>query len=307
MKREPLAARIQRRGFPIGIYVYRKGPYGETTSRLAYEDELSPADIELYARENNGAYPGFPNPIYQLTGPGVAISEAREREIEQAEAEAQENLRQTLNPEMAQNNPVESSDSADDDAKRAPAEFSLPPDEALQPTQEEPLSPAGASLEFDRESSPPDFSRHARRCIVCAHPDRDAIEGDFIRWASPSQIARTYGIADRASIYRHAHSTKLFERRRREVPRVLESILENVEHCPPERYDTTIRAARLYTRLDDSGAWVEPPRTTYFIAGPPPHLGGTALEPPAPRKTRSSKTKRFLTATGPHSKKRLKP
>jgi hypothetical protein len=31
---------------------------------------------------------------------------------------------------------------------------------------------------------PPDFSRHARRCAVCAHPDRDAIEGDFIRWTS---------------------------------------------------------------------------------------------------------------------------
>jgi len=307
MKPEPLAARIQRRGFPIGIYVYRKGPYGETTSRLAYEDELSPADIELYASENNGAYPGFPNPIYQLTGPGVAISEARERETEQAEAEAQEKLRQTLNPETAQNNPIESSYSAGDDATQSPAEFSLAPDDVPQSIQPEPVPLIGIPVDLGHESSPPDFSRHARRCVVCAHPDRDAIEGDFIRWASPTQIARTYGIADRASVYRHAHSTNLFERRRREVPRVLENILENVEHCPPERYDTIIRAARLYTRLDNSGAWVEPPRITYFIAGPPPGSPAAPSAPPPQRMSRSSKAKRFLTATGPHSKKRLKP
>jgi hypothetical protein len=113
---------------------------------------------------------------------------------------------------------------------------------------------------------PPDFSRHARRCVICAHPDRDAIEGDFIRWASPTAIAKTYKIADRASIYRHAHSTGLFHRRKREVGRVLETVLENVEQCPIDSFDTIICAARLYTHLDDRGHWTEPPRITYFIA-----------------------------------------
>jgi len=57
---------------------------------------------------------------------------------------------------------------------------------------------------------PPDFSRHARRCCICSHPDRDAIEGDFIRWHSVELIAREYKIATRKSIYRHAHCTGLF-------------------------------------------------------------------------------------------------
>src|SRR5579862_1080228 len=37
--------------------------------------------------------------------------------------------------------------------------------------------------------APPDFARHAQRCAVCSHPDRDAIEADFIRWRSPQIIA----------------------------------------------------------------------------------------------------------------------
>ena len=62
---------------------------------------------------------------------------------------------------------------------------------------------------------PPDFSRHARRCCICSHPDRDAIEGDFIRWHSVELIAREYKIATRKSIYRHAHCTGLFAWRAR--------------------------------------------------------------------------------------------
>jgi hypothetical protein len=154
---------------------------------------------------------------------------------------------------------------------------------------------------------PPDFSRHARRCAVCAHPDRNAIEGDFIRWASPAAIARAYKIADRASIYRHAHSAGLFNRRKHEVGRVLETVLENVEQCPIESFDTIIRAARLYTHLDDRGNWTEPPRITYFIAGPPPGSAPALAPSPQKRKVRSSKSKRFLTATRPHSKTWLKP
>ena len=46
---------------------------------------------------------------------------------------------------------------------------------------------------------PPDFARHARKCRICSHPDRDAIEGDFIRWRSPELIAKDHQISDRTS------------------------------------------------------------------------------------------------------------
>jgi hypothetical protein len=40
----------------------------------------------------------------------------------------------------------------------------------------------------------PDFSRHSRHCGICSHPNRDAIEADFIRWRSPEQIVKEYQI-----------------------------------------------------------------------------------------------------------------
>jgi len=53
--------------------------------------------------------------------------------------------------------------------------------------------------------------RHSRKCTVCHHPFRHLIELSFLRWSSPSLIARRFGINDRATIYHHAHATHLFE------------------------------------------------------------------------------------------------
>ncbi|HKS81514.1 MAG TPA: hypothetical protein VJR23_08395 [Candidatus Acidoferrales bacterium] len=117
-------------------------------------------------------------------------------------------------------------------------------------------------------SLPPDFNRHSRRCSICSHPDRDAIEGDFIRWRSPEIIAREYKIADRISIYRHAHSTGLYARRRRELGRVLEGILEAAEHIPLESSDIVTNAVRIYAHLDENGKWSEPSRVNFLLTGP---------------------------------------
>src|SRR6202022_3357470 len=70
--------------------------------------------------------------------------------------------------------------------------------------------------------------RHQRLCTVCNHPDREAIESDFLRWGRPSQIAITYNIRDRASMYRAAHATGLFALRTRNLRWVLERMLERV-------------------------------------------------------------------------------
>jgi len=122
---------------------------------------------------------------------------------------------------------------------------------------------------------PPDFYRHARLCVVCNHPERDAIEADFVRWQSPEKIAADYQIADRSSIYRHAHATGLFVIRKRELPRVLETILECVGNANLDSMDTITRAARVYAHIDDNGKWFEPPKTMYILTG-------SAPAPPAP-------------------------
>ena len=121
---------------------------------------------------------------------------------------------------------------------------------------------------------PPDFSRHARRCCICSHPDRDAIEGDFIRWHSVELIAREYKIATRKSIYRHAHCTGLFAWRRRELGRVLEGMLENAEHVPLVSSGVIVRAARIYAHLDENGNWFEPAHTNFVLTAP-----ATSLSP----------------------------
>jgi len=52
------------------------------------------------------------------------------------------------------------------------------------------------------------------------------METDFVSWRSPEVIAREYGLADRASVYRHAHALGLFPKRQRNVRTALEKIIE---------------------------------------------------------------------------------
>ncbi|MGD1103526.1 MAG: hypothetical protein ABSA59_15860, partial [Terriglobia bacterium] len=54
------------------------------------------------------------------------------------------------------------------------------------------------------------LGRHEFACKICAHPDREEIERDFVGWKSPITIAIDYALADRASVYRHAHALGLF-------------------------------------------------------------------------------------------------
>jgi hypothetical protein len=162
------------------------------------------------------------------------------------------------------------------------------PSAAISPTSPVPSSASLASSTSSR--TPPDFSRHSRRCSICLHPDRDAIEGDFIRWRSPELIAREYKLANRTSIYRHAHCTGLFAWRRRELGRVLEGMLENHEHISLEASDAIVRAARVYAHLDENGNWFEPTRINFVLTGPAPVI--SRPEPFQP--TRELQTKKTI-------------
>lgn len=184
--------------------------------------------------------------------------QAAQREAEHARKEAEEAAKTALEAERAAGRPS--------DAQR-------PSQPSTELGRQFPIDDAKAAFAcFARSISqastsfpPPDFSRHSRRCLVCAHPDRDAIEGEFIRWRSPIAIAEDYGLADRNSIYRHAHATGLLQRRRSEAARVLENVLERGESCPTAEFDVITRAVRLYTSLDDDSRRHEPPRTNYLF------------------------------------------
>jgi hypothetical protein len=104
------------------------------------------------------------------------------------------------------------------------------------------------------------LTRHSRRCNVCKHPDREAIELDFLRWRSPDDIAKDYGIADHSSIYRHVHATGIFARRRQTIRLALEPLLERA-HTVKVTASAVISAVRLYAQMNDAGEWIRPVKT----------------------------------------------
>ena len=106
-----------------------------------------------------------------------------------------------------------------------------------------------------RRSAP---ARHNRKCNVCRHPDRKAIEQDFLSWRSPDQIAQDYGIADHSSIYRHAHATGLFDRRANTIRLALAPIIEHAMTVEVTA-DAVIRAIELLAKLNADGQFVKPP------------------------------------------------
>ena len=119
-------------------------------------------------------------------------------------------------------------------------------------------------------------ARHARRCNVCKHPDREAIELEFLRWRSPDDIATDHGIADRSSIYRHAHATGIFRRRRQTVRLALEPLLEHA--CTVKvTASAIISAVRLYAKMSDTGELI--PRTKTVIVH---HVTDAEVNPAAP-------------------------
>jgi len=119
----------------------------------------------------------------------------------------------------------------------------------------------------------PAEERHQRKCVVCRHPDRDAIEEEFIHWHDVWYLAKEYSIQDYPSIYRHARVFGLIERRRENRRYMLDRILETF---PKVSAQAVIQALRAYTCLTDDNRWVEPPtRVEYAITtnraqNPPP-------------------------------------
>jgi hypothetical protein len=112
-------------------------------------------------------------------------------------------------------------------------------------------------------------NRHEAQCSVCLHPQREAIEEEFLNWLSPRATAEDYEIDYRA-IYRHAHAFNLFAARARRIRGALGHVLERAEHVVTPTADAIIRAVRAFTRVNDNGDWVEPPSRVIISSGSHP-------------------------------------
>jgi hypothetical protein len=106
-------------------------------------------------------------------------------------------------------------------------------------------------------SKSPNPAYHRIKCNVCSHPNRAAIDEAFLRWESPETLVRKFGIAHRSSIYRHAHATGLYAKRRRALSSSLEFIIEHAGHVVPTASEF-FRAVKEYGQLDDQGQRIVP-------------------------------------------------
>ncbi len=96
------------------------------------------------------------------------------------------------------------------------------------------------------------LGRHRRNCSVCSHPKRVEVEAEFVSWRSPGVISQEYGLADRASIYRHAHALGLFAKRQRNVRAALERIIEKADGVDVTA-SAVVAAIQAYAKINAAG------------------------------------------------------
>ena len=100
------------------------------------------------------------------------------------------------------------------------------------------------------------LGRHQRNCSVCGHEQREEIEAGFIGWRSPTTIAEEYGLADRASVYRHAHALGLFAKRQRNIRAALERIIEKAGEVDVTA-SAVVAAVQAYSKINAAGQWID--------------------------------------------------
>jgi len=100
------------------------------------------------------------------------------------------------------------------------------------------------------------LGRHKRTCSVCCHEKRVEIESGFIAWRSPAALTEEFGLADRASVYRHAHALGLFPKRQRNVRAALERIIEKAGEVDVTAA-AVVSAVQAYSKINAAGEWID--------------------------------------------------
>ena len=100
--------------------------------------------------------------------------------------------------------------------------------------------------------------RHAigEQCGICAHPQKEQIEADFVSWRSAVVIAEEHKLGDKVSIYRHAHAFGLFAKRQRNVRAALEQIIEQAGNVEVTS-SAVVAAIQAYSKINAQGQWVD--------------------------------------------------
>lgn len=116
----------------------------------------------------------------------------------------------------------------------------------------------------------PHFQRHSRKCQICNHPERKAIENDFFDWKRANWIAQRYGLHSRSTIYRHARATGLDVRRHANPRRRINEVPKKVAAIEKPSVSLILRAVRTLTSLNERRQRVKPPAAHRVVSSTAP-------------------------------------
>ncbi|MFZ0857765.1 MAG: hypothetical protein WAN10_13020 [Candidatus Acidiferrales bacterium] len=143
---------------------------------------------------------------------------------------------------------------------------------------------ASAKSKLKIAASESNLERHSRKCKICNHPDREAIEELFVNWHSPQSIRSQFAIYhpfDWCAIYRHARAAGLYAKRSRNLRAVLDLLLEGATNVPPTAHGV-IAAIRAYSCLTEKNQWVEPEKRVRIVNHVYRYLRAEAIVPAPP-------------------------
>ena len=114
------------------------------------------------------------------------------------------------------------------------------------------------------------LERHARKCLVCRHRDREEIESDFLHWHDVSDIVFDHKLVNRRVLYRHARATGLYELRMANIRDAAALIASRAEYAKATA-SSVLKAIQACSQIDELGRWVAPPTRTirYTVIGEP--------------------------------------
>lgn len=96
---------------------------------------------------------------------------------------------------------------------------------------------------------------HERHCKICAHPDRDTIEEDFIAWLPQAQIVRAHKIV-LSGLQRHVRATGLIAKRDSNLGASLSRFIERCHKVRPTAA-SFVSAVVAFSKLDARGRTVD--------------------------------------------------
>ena len=127
----------------------------------------------------------------------------------------------------------------------------------------------------------PALDRHARKCAVCKHKDREDIELDFLHWHNAMQIVWGYDLPDKRVVFRHAHATGLYEKRMLQMRYAASLMVDHAETVKPTA-SAVLKAMRACTILNNHGEWIDPPnRVVHYVGVSDPALFRALASAPA--------------------------